>query len=94
MPLHYRLLRVDLDHQRMETQVFDEQLVRKFIGGSGIASKIIWDETGSTTEPLSPENPLVFMIGPYTGTSVPANSRLTVASCNSYDPQLVFFPVI
>jgi aldehyde:ferredoxin oxidoreductase len=80
MPLQYRLLRVDLDHQRMETQVFDEQLVRKFIGGSGIASKIIWDETGSTTEPLSPENPLVFMIGPYTGTSVPANSRLTVAS--------------
>ena len=59
-----RILRVDLTQGRVESQDLDEQTARKFIGGSGLAAKIVWDETTATTDPLSPENPLIFMTGP------------------------------
>jgi len=80
MALQYRILRVDLEKENVEVQEIGETLARRFVGGSGIAAKVVWDETDSATDPLSPENPLVFMVGPFTGTRVPANSRVTVAS--------------
>jgi aldehyde:ferredoxin oxidoreductase len=75
-----RILWVDLTQGRIEGNDLDNQTIRKFIGGSGIASKIVWDETIATTDPLSPENPLIFMTGPLTGTSAPMNSRITITS--------------
>ena len=76
----FRLLRVDLDQKKLVSEDLQEEVMRKFIGGSGIASKIVWEETSSTTDPFSAENRLVFATGPFTGTAVPANSRMTVAS--------------
>jgi aldehyde:ferredoxin oxidoreductase len=76
----FRVLRVDLDQKKFASEDLPEKVTRKFIGGSGIASKIVWEETGPTTDPVSAENPLVFATGPFTGTTVPANSRMTVAS--------------
>ncbi|MFC2066143.1 aldehyde ferredoxin oxidoreductase family protein [Chloroflexota bacterium] len=75
-----KILRVNLTEGRVETQDFDQQTARKFIGGSGLATKLVWDETTATTDPLSPENPLIFMTGPLTGTAVPGSSRITVVS--------------
>jgi len=51
-----------------------------FIGGSGLAAKIIFDEVDPSVDPLSPDNVLVFMTGPLTGTMVPGGSRYTVAA--------------
>jgi aldehyde:ferredoxin oxidoreductase len=75
-----RILWVDLNQNIIQSKELDGESTRKFIGGSGIASKIVWDETIATTEPLSPENPLIFMTGPLTGTSAPMNSRITITS--------------
>ncbi len=75
-----RTLWVDLSEGRVESRDVDEQTARKFIGGCGLGAKIVWDETTADTDPLSPENPLIFMTGPFTGTAVPGNSRLTVSS--------------
>lgn len=76
----HRILRVDLTKGKVESHDLEEQTARKFIGGSGLAAKIVWDETTAATDPLSPENPLVFMTGPLTGTPVPMSSRVTMAS--------------
>jgi aldehyde:ferredoxin oxidoreductase len=76
----HRILRVDLTEGKVEIHDLEEQTPRKFIGGSGLAAKIVWDETTAATDPLSPENPLIFMIGPLTGTSAPMSSRTIVAS--------------
>jgi len=82
MALDYqlRVLRVDLTHGVVESQELNEQTARKFIGGSGLAAKVVWDETTATTDPFSSENPLIFMTGPLTGTAAPMSSRITVAS--------------
>lgn len=76
----FRILRVDLARGRFEHEDFDEKTMKTFIGGSGIGTKIVWEETDKTTDPLSPENPLIVMAGPLTGTAVPGSSRITIAA--------------
>jgi aldehyde:ferredoxin oxidoreductase len=76
----YQILRVNLTERKMSTEVLDEGLIRKFLGGAGLAAKILWDETKADTDPLSDENVLVFGCGPVTATPVPSSSRLTIAA--------------
>jgi aldehyde:ferredoxin oxidoreductase len=40
----------------------------------------LYDETDLATDPLGPENVLCFMVGPFTGTPVPASNRFAVAA--------------
>jgi aldehyde:ferredoxin oxidoreductase len=74
-----RILRVDLDHRSSEVTTVDNSVMRKYIGGAGQGARILWDETSSTTDPLSPENRLLFMIGPLTGI-VPWSSHASVCA--------------
>lgn len=75
-----RLLYVNLDTKETNIRNVPEKLFRKYIGGSGLAAKIIFDETDQDTEALSRENVLVFMAGPITGTSAPLSGRHAVAA--------------
>ena len=74
----FRILEVDLEREKFHLRMLDEENLRRFVGGVGVAAKILWDETTSMTEPLSRENPLIFMIGPLTGTDMPKSSRFVV----------------
>jgi len=74
-----KLLEADLTEGTCGAIVIDSETKRRFIGGVGLAAKILWDETGAETEPLSQENPLMFMIGPLTGTDMPLSSRYVVS---------------
>ncbi len=74
-----KLLRVNLTDKGIISQDLDQETTRKFIGGAGLAAKLLWDETDAGTDPLSPQNRLMFMIGPLTGTPVPSSSRYVVA---------------
>jgi len=70
-----KLLRVDLTEQRVEVEDLDPKLLEKYVGGVGIEAKILYEETTPATDPLGPENVLMAITGPYTGTAVPASSR-------------------
>ncbi|MFC1924723.1 aldehyde ferredoxin oxidoreductase family protein [Chloroflexota bacterium] len=75
-----RILLVDLANRSVTSKDFDEETCRKHIGGAGLAARVVWDETDKDTDPLSPDNPLLFMTGPLTGTVVPSSSRYVVAA--------------
>jgi len=75
-----KILRVDLSKKRVETQALDETMANKFIGGSGLAAKILYDETGAETDPLGPENRLIFMTGPFAATPVITSGRHAVVT--------------
>jgi len=75
-----KLLTVDLAKKLVKVEGLDEALARKYIGGSGLAAKILYDETGPETDPLGPSNPLIFMTGPFTGTRVPLSGRHAVVA--------------
>jgi len=75
-----KVLRVDLSRKKVEELTFNEEACRKFIGGSGLGAKILYDETKADTDPFSPENPLIFMAGPTANTQVPTSGRHAVVS--------------
>ncbi len=75
-----KLLRVNLSKQESRVEGLSEQEARMFIGGSGLAAKRLWEMTGNETDPLGPENVLIFMAGPLTGTKVPLSGRHEIAA--------------
>ena len=75
-----KLLEVDLSREKLEEKALSEEDLDLFIGGSGLAAKILFDLVDPSVDPLSPENVLVFMTAPLTGTLVPTSSRFTVAA--------------
>ncbi|TFF92357.1 aldehyde ferredoxin oxidoreductase, partial [Candidatus Thorarchaeota archaeon] len=45
-----------------------------------LATRMLYDMVDSGTDPLGPENPLIFMTGPFCGTMVPTGSKSTVCA--------------
>ena len=74
-----KILRLDLTTGDMDYEYLDEPTARKYIGGVGLAARILWQETTPDTDPLSPENELIFMTGPLTGSILPKSSRYIIA---------------
>lgn len=75
-----KILYFDLSLSEKEIRDLDMDDVKKYIGGSGLGAKILFDETDENTDPLGPENVLIFMTGPFTGTPVLCSSRYSVVS--------------
>ena len=63
-----RLLRADLTTARFSDQEARKDDVTKYLGGRGLAARILYDENKPKVDPFDPENRLIFMSGPYTGT--------------------------
>jgi len=82
MPYGYmgRLLRIDLTSGESIEQPIDDELARSYIGGSGLAARILYDETTPQTDPLGPDNVLILMTGPLTGSKVPTSGRHAVVA--------------
>jgi len=70
-----KILRIDLSNQRTEIQQLDENLIKDYMGGSGIGTNFLYEETNEQTDTLSPESCLIFMTGPLTDTGVPGTGR-------------------
>jgi aldehyde:ferredoxin oxidoreductase len=65
-----KILEVNLSTGNIKETPFADDILKNYIGGRGLATKILWDRLGSkwdTTDPLGPENLLLFLPGPLTG---------------------------
>ncbi len=74
-----KILRVNLSNGSVQTEEIDQAMAQSFIGGAGFATKIVYDEVPAKSDPLGPDNRLVFMTGPVTGTRFPTSGRFVVA---------------
>ena len=75
-----KILYFDLSSSKVHIGDMNEEWAHQFIGGSGLGAKILYELTNERTDPLGPENPLIFMTGPFTGTAVPLSGRHAVVS--------------
>jgi aldehyde:ferredoxin oxidoreductase len=75
-----RILQVDLTQGKSSIQTFDEAFARKYLGGNGFAAKILYDGLKPGIDPFSPENLVVFAVGPVTDTPFPSTSRAYAAT--------------
>lgn len=73
------LLRIELPSGRFhKTQSMD--YAEDFNGGRLLASRIYWDEVSQTTQALDPDNVLMVMPGPLTGTQAIGCSRWVISA--------------
>lgn len=77
---HGRTALIDVTSGRISVEPLDEKILRMFIGGSGLASYLLATRIGAGITPMSPDNPLVFAVGPFCGTTVPTSGRHHVVS--------------
>ena len=77
---HGKILRVDLSAAKISQEEFSESVLRKYLGGAGLATKYLWDEVKKGADPLGAENELIFMTGPLTGTVSPSTGRYSVVA--------------
>ena len=73
-----KFLKIDLTNSRTEEIPISDEDQKKYVGGSTLASKIVYDYVKPGMDPLSPENPIVFATGPFTGSNVPMVSRAAI----------------
>ncbi|MCX5901489.1 MAG: aldehyde ferredoxin oxidoreductase family protein [Proteobacteria bacterium] len=73
-----KILRVDLTAREFAFEDIDPAMEKDYIGGRGVGTKILCDEVDPEVDPLSPENKLIFMTGPLTGTGAPCSARYMV----------------
>lgn len=73
-----KILRVDLSAGKVSTD--DTLKYKDFIGGEGMAMKIMWDEVAPGTKPFDPANKIIFGTGPLCGTGAPCSGRTNITS--------------
>jgi aldehyde:ferredoxin oxidoreductase len=65
-----KLLEIDLSNTRITEVSLGNDVLKTYIGGRGLAAKILWDRLGDEWEnidPFSPENVMLILTGPLTG---------------------------
>ena len=75
-----RLLHVDLSSGGCYIEELDEGLYQRYLGGSGIAAKILYDRLNANAGAMDPESPIVFINGLLTGTFIPTANRMSVCA--------------
>ena len=75
-----KLLVVDLTSGELVEEPIDPAMAHDFVGGAGYAARYLYDELGPETDPLGPENVLMFMTGPLVGTRAPSCGRHAVCA--------------
>lgn len=75
-----KILRINLSDNSIKKEIFPKDLAYKYLGGRGLASKILYDEVDPKVDALSPENKLIFATGPLTYTNAPTGGRYMVVT--------------
>ncbi|MDO5135955.1 MAG: aldehyde ferredoxin oxidoreductase family protein [Eubacteriales bacterium] len=75
-----KMARINLTTGEIRVEDLDFELAKKFIGGRGLGTKMLYDEGIAKVDPLSPENKLIYLTGPMTGTASPTAGRYMVVT--------------
>lgn len=75
-----KVLRVDLSKRTTRAEELPESFYTDFIGGDGLAGKIIYDEVGADVEPFEAENRVIFAVGPFQGTGIPGDAKFCIST--------------
>ena len=71
-----KILRVNLTTGEITTQ--DDEKYHKYIGGMGMAYRIMYEEAPMELDPYDEKALVIFGVGPLTGAGVPCSGRMNV----------------
>jgi aldehyde:ferredoxin oxidoreductase len=75
-----KTLRINLTNKTSKKEDLSPEVAMAFIGGAGFGIKYLFDEVKEGTDPLGPDNKLIYSPGPFTGTTIPCASRMAITS--------------
>lgn len=75
-----RIAWIDLTEGTVTDQVLEEEIARKYLGGKGLGAYLLYNNVSPDTDPYAPENKVIFITGPLTGTTIPATARSGVVT--------------
>ncbi|MFW9792944.1 MAG: aldehyde ferredoxin oxidoreductase family protein [Candidatus Thorarchaeota archaeon] len=74
------ILHVNLSDKSIRREQIPHDLFKDYLGGRGLGVKLLFDNLAPGTDALSPDNLLVFAVGPSTATRVPTGGRFVVVT--------------
>jgi aldehyde:ferredoxin oxidoreductase len=72
------ILHVNLSDKSIRREPLPPELYKQYLGGRGLGVKLLYDNLAPGIDALSPDNLLVFAVGPSTATRVPTAGRFVV----------------
>ncbi len=70
-----KILRVNLTTGKVSTEPLSEELAKNYIGGIGLGIRLLFDNSKPGTDAYDPDNPLIFLTGPLSGTLGPTGGN-------------------
>lgn len=75
-----KILKINLTKLKVVKESLNESLAKLFLGERGLNSAFLYDNVQPRMDPLDPDNPLLFGVGPLNGTFASGCSRFTVSA--------------
>jgi len=76
----HKILHVNLTERKHWVEDIQDSLLRTYLGGRGLGIKLLADIGNQGPDPLSPNNPVILLTGPLTGTPFPSSSRTVLVT--------------
>jgi len=95
-----RLLRIDLSKKKTTVEPIPDSILRSYLGGKGLGTFLLLKENPPHVDPFSPQNRLIFTLGPLADTPFYGSSRFAVFTkspqteiyCESYSGGKITLP--
>lgn len=71
---------IDLTEQKVRVEELAEETARKYLGGKGLGAYLLYRHLRPGIDPYDPDNVLIFISGPLTGTAFPCSGRCAVVT--------------
>jgi len=75
-----KILHIDMTTSETHVQDVEPEFLKKYLGGVGLATRLVYDNTPKGCDPLGPDNALCFACSAFAGTTMPVGTKHGVAS--------------
>jgi len=77
---HNKALHINLSNEQTQEVHIDNEVLDLIIGGTGLATYLLYKYCPTNAEPLEPSNPLIFASSPLVGTRLTTSSKFAIAT--------------
>lgn len=77
---HGKVMLIELGEQSIRWEPLDETVLRRFLGGTGLGTYLLYTYSPPGVDPMSPENPLIFVTSPLVGSRLTTSSKFAVVT--------------
>ncbi len=74
------VINLNKNESTITDEPLDKEIAQNFLGGAGYCCRYLYDKINKNTDPLSLENILMFMTGPFCGSNIPTSGRFVVCA--------------